>query len=320
MTGVWKCVGIFAAGIFSGAALLKTLEREPGNVPGRFGLTRRDAEKPFDFDVEKFLEMGDPGPIHDKLVRHGYMSVYDRRTRTPAYTAETITKESLAQRDGNRKYSRFKEDEEVPQMYRAKLSDYYRSGYDRGHQVPAADCKTSQTAMDETFLLTNMCPQVGDGFNRNYWAYFEDWCRKLTNKFDEVTIITGPLFLPKKNGDGKWVVSYEMVGNPPSVAVPTHFYKVVIGTSKYSRTDNAAVGAFVLPNAVIDDNTALSTFKVPVEVIERSSGLELLHGLNASTKKDICSQVNCSLDVAAFKEHIDAKKRAAATAAADAKK
>lgn len=52
-------------------------------------------------------------------------------------------------------------------MFQAKLGDYRGSGYDRGHQVPAADCKFSQEAMNETFYLSNMCPQVGDGFNRN---------------------------------------------------------------------------------------------------------------------------------------------------------
>ena len=34
-------------------------------------------------------------------------------------------------------------------------------------KVPAADAKFSQEAMNETFYLTNMCPQVGDGFNRD---------------------------------------------------------------------------------------------------------------------------------------------------------
>lgn len=52
-------------------------------------------------------------------------------------------------------------------MFRAKLQDYFRSGYDRGHMVPAADAKFSQDAMDETFLLSNIAPQVGVGFNRH---------------------------------------------------------------------------------------------------------------------------------------------------------
>ena len=33
-------------------------------------------------------------------------------------------------------------------------------------QAPAGDHKGSQKAMDETFSLTNISPQVGQGFNR----------------------------------------------------------------------------------------------------------------------------------------------------------
>lgn len=50
---------------------------------------------------------------------------------------------------------------------RSALIADFKSGYDRGHMVPAADAKISQKAMDETFYLSNIAPQVGDGFNRH---------------------------------------------------------------------------------------------------------------------------------------------------------
>jgi endonuclease G len=33
--------------------------------------------------------------------------------------------------------------------------------------VAAADAKRSQSAMNETFALSNIAPQVGEGFNRH---------------------------------------------------------------------------------------------------------------------------------------------------------
>ena len=48
---------------------------------------------------------------------------------------------------GDRGNSTFKEDVEIPTIFRAKLEDYFRSGYDRGHMVPAADAKRSQVGL-----------------------------------------------------------------------------------------------------------------------------------------------------------------------------
>jgi endonuclease G len=111
------------------------------------------------------------GPVSDLLVRKGYTAGYDRRLRHPAWvrppsfceirrtltghqTAEHLTLASLgksalaepvsADEAGDRSRSQFKEDEAIPALFRARLKDYFRSGYDRGHMVPAADCKSSQ--------------------------------------------------------------------------------------------------------------------------------------------------------------------------------
>lgn len=189
----------------------------------------------------------------------------------------------------------------VPEKFRAKLSDYFRSGYDRGHQVPAADCKFSQAAMNDTFFLSNMCPQVGEGFNRDYWAHFEDFCRRLTTKYPSVRIITGPLYLPKLHPDGKYRVSYEVIGNPPNVAVPTHFYKVILAEDG-KEGGKVAVGAFVMPNAVINNKTPLTEFVAPLEIVERAAGVEFLSKLEQGRRKELCKEITCSIEVREFKK------------------
>ena len=194
----------------------------------------------------------------------------------------------------------------VPEKFRAHLKDYFRSGYDRGHQVPAADAKWSQEAMNETFYLSNMCPQVGDGFNRDYWAHFEDFCRRLTKKYPSVRIVTGPLYLPKKDADGKWRVSYEVIGNPPNVAVPTHFYKVLLAEDGV-KGGVVAIGAFVLPNAPISNSVKLTEFEVPIDIVERASGLEFLNKLDVGRRKRLCAEVECSITVREFKKVAEKK-------------
>jgi endonuclease G, mitochondrial len=170
--------------------------------------------------------------------------------------------------------------------------------------MPAADAKWSQEAMDSTFVLTNMCPQVGDGFNRDYWAHFEEFCRHLVKSYPSVRVVTGPLYLPKKDErDGKWRVSYEVIGNPPNVAVPTHFYKIIFGEeTPHSPIGSVALGAFVLPNAPIPTHKRLTDFEVPIEAIERASGLTFADKLPVERRKRLCREIRCDIIVREFDE------------------
>ncbi|KAK2728813.1 DNA/RNA non-specific endonuclease [Colletotrichum kahawae] len=257
----------------------------PGAIPGAI------------VDPAGLFQYGFPGPVADLAPREGLISSFDRRTRNPHWVVEHITPASLAQKGGDRKGSTFLEDPSVPAQFQAKLKDYYRSGYDRGHQVPAADCKWSQRAMDDTFYLTNMCPQVGDGFNRDYWAHFEDFCRRLTSRYPSVRIVTGPLYLPKRDPvDGKWYTKYEVIGNPPNVAVPTHFYKVIFAEDGKAG-GNVAIGAFVMPNAVIPNEKPLSDFEMPLEAVERAAGLEFASKLAPQRRRRLCSEASCAIIV-----------------------
>ncbi|KAH8696045.1 putative mitochondrial inner membrane nuclease Nuc1 [Talaromyces proteolyticus] len=263
-------------------------------------------------DPSGLLQYGFPGPVSDPLNTLPLTGAYDRRMRNPSWVAEHITPYSLSLKNADRKHSAFVEDTTIPTIFRGKLSDYFRSGYDRGHQVPAADAKWSQDAMDATFSLSNMCPQVGEGFNRDYWSHFEEFCRNLTKKYPSVRIVTGPLYLPKKDTDGKYRVSYEVIGEPPNIAVPTHFYKVIFAEHGTNATDKVALGAFVLPNARIPNTQPLTDFEVPVEAIERASGLEFATKLDAARRRRLCQEVRCDVVVREFnnsKKSLPAPKR-----------
>ena len=267
----------------------------PGPIPSPSSLTSP-------VDPAGILQYGFPGPISDTLASPSHLSSFNRFTRNPHWVAEHFTPQSLLLNNASRRHSVFYEDPSVPPIFRAKLADYARSGYDRGHQMPAADAKWSQEAMDSTFVLTNMCPQVGDGFNRDYWAHFEEFCRHLVKSYPSVRVVTGPLYLPKKSErDGKWRVSYEVIGNPPNVAVPTHFYKIIFGEkTPHSPFGHVALGAFVLPNAEIPNHKSLADFEVPIEAVERASGLTFAHKLPSERRTRLCREIRCDIVVREF--------------------
>ncbi|RKP32492.1 hypothetical protein METBISCDRAFT_12137 [Metschnikowia bicuspidata] len=296
--------GTVGLSLFFWARSCAPIDAEAPSDPASSGLTGRPPTpcpvfEPASIRPQDFYKFGFPGPIHDIAKQSHFISCYNRATRSPYWVVEHITRESLQCRgDANRKRSVFKEDENVPFKFRAHLRDYFRSGYNRGHCAPAADARYSQTAMDETFFLTNVSPQVGEGFNRDYWAHLEDFCRRLTQKYDHVRIMTGPLFLPKKDVDGKFRVTYEVVGSPPNIAVPTHFFKLVVGEDNGS--EKISVAAFVLPNDFISNDMPLTSFQVPVDALERSAGLELLQKVPFFNRKELCQEVKCDIVVREF--------------------
>ena len=110
----------------------------------------------------------------------------------------------------DRSKSMFQPDLTIHPYFRSLNEDYKRSGYDRGHLAAAGNHRRNQKAMDETFFLTNISPQVGKGFNRDKWNDLEKHVRKLARNSLNVYVLTGPLYLPKMEPDGKSYVKYRV--------------------------------------------------------------------------------------------------------------
>ena len=55
------------------------------------------------------------------------------------------------------------------------------------------------------------------------------------------------------------------------MAVPTHFFKVVLGEGR-SSAEPTFVGAFVMPNQPLEPGTPLTSFAVPLSSLEEVSG------------------------------------------------
>ena len=86
--------------------------------------------------------------------------LYSGIARTPLWSAEHLT---LARIERARSLTRprsnvFHEEPRLPMEERSGLSDYRRSGFDRGHMAPNGDMSTAE-AQEESFSLANMIPQ-----------------------------------------------------------------------------------------------------------------------------------------------------------------
>ncbi|XP_059520410.1 nuclease EXOG, mitochondrial isoform X6 [Myotis daubentonii] len=132
---------------------------------------------------------------------------YDQSKRVPRWVLEHISKSKIMGA-ADRRNCKFKPDPNIPPAFSALNKDYVGSGWSRGHMAPAGNNKFSSKAMAETFYLSNIVPQNFDN-NAGYWNRIEMYCRELTERFDDVWIVSGPLTLPQTGSDGKKIVSYQ---------------------------------------------------------------------------------------------------------------
>lgn len=205
----------------------------------------------------------------------GFAVLYDSQRKIPVFSAEVLSRESLAQGANLERTDRFFEDARLPIKERASLEDYRGSGFDRGHAAPAADMATPQ-AMAQSFSLANMVPQSPEN-NRKAWAGIEKATRHyVARAHGPVHIITGAVYMPGAcpiDGMANRPQSYNLerctIGN--GVQVPSHLYKLVYdpGTRR--------AWAHWLPNT----DTARPGKPISYAELVQRTGIEFLPNLTA---------------------------------------
>ncbi|VBB33773.1 unnamed protein product [Acanthocheilonema viteae] len=241
----------------------------PHILPGSSSIVDIDHMKEQPSRASQIMRYGYPG-FDNLRTFEDYILSYDRRNRIAHWVVEHLSSDSCL-------------------LFYEKMSDLSNvckvtnSGYDRGHLAAAGNHRRSQIAIDQTFLLSNIAPQVGKGFNRDKWNELEKHVRKLVRKHKNVYICTGPLFLPKLEKDGSLYIKYKVIGRN-NIAVPTHFFKVILIELMDGKFE---LEAYILPNAVIPDDTPLTSFMVPLDSIERSAGFLIFDKLPKNALKKI---------------------------------
>lgn len=153
--------------------------------------------------------------------------------------------------------------------------DYNYSGYDRGHMAPAGDMKWDKGAMEETFFMTNICPQV-KSLNTGSWKRLEEKCRYWAQVKGCLYVVCGPII------DGEPI---EYIGDS-KVYVPKKFFKVIL--APYSEP---AVGiGFIMPNGKVEGG--MQECAVPIDSVESVTGHDFFASLPDEIENDVESQCN----------------------------
>lgn len=126
------------------------------------------------------------------LCFRGYAVMSSHQLRSPLWSAERLTVDGVMAARQLPRDSDFYEEPAIPPKARAALSDYARSGFDRGHLAPSGNFpdKASQA---ESFSLANVVPQDPLS-NRRLWSHIETSTRRLVRNHGVAYVVTGPAF------------------------------------------------------------------------------------------------------------------------------
>lgn len=208
------------------------------------------------------------------LVNDAYVSSFNHTTLMPNWGAWRLTADHTTG-DVQRKGISFTPDDRVAEAYRVTTYDYQRSGYDRGHMCPAADNKWSLQAMQQCFLLTNICPQ-DHGLNVGDWNEMENQCRRWARQYGEIYIVCGPI-LYRSN--------HKHIGQQHKVTVPEAFFKVVLCMKGQPK----GIG-FIYRNT--DGNRPKGDYVNTIDEVERITGLDFFPSLPDKTEKAVEAHAN----------------------------
>lgn len=195
------------------------------------------------------------------LTRTGYTLSYNDAWKIPNWVAWQLTAEEVAGKV--KRTDEFLVDPDLPTRFQSEHRDYSGSSYDRGHMAPAGDMKWDEQAMQESFYMSNMCPQAPN-LNKGDWRILEEQCRKWAQRYGMVYVVCGPIVDER--------ISQKKKIGRNKVLVPDGFFKVVLKLG-----DKPSAVGFIFPND--DCNSALADYAVSVDQVEAVTGIDFFHRL-----------------------------------------
>ncbi|MBR5395697.1 MAG: DNA/RNA non-specific endonuclease [Bacteroidaceae bacterium] len=211
--------------------------------------------------------------IEQILYRRGYAVSYNKDTKTPNWVAWHLATAHLEGDAPRPNAGAFHEDAEVPAP-RANNEDYKGSGWSRGHMCPAGDNKWDSTAMYESFLLTNVCPQSVN-LNSGVWNQIEISCRQWAAKYGGLDIVCGPIYFNQE---------HDTIG-ANRVVVPEAFFKVVL-----CLQDKPKGIGFICRN--MNENKKKEAYVHSINQIERITGYTFFPHLDPLVSEQVKSRGN----------------------------
>lgn len=251
----------------------KRVTKSDDNQPGETKNNKTSQE--YIYITDSLFRVCIPAPMShlpEQIIRRkAYILSYNKETRIPNWVAWHLTAEHT---DGEcKRINTYMEDKDVSSP-RATDADYQGSGWTHGHMCPAGDNKWDMEAMQESNILTNICPQDGK-LNTGVWNRIEQDCRIWARKYGDVYIVCGPVLLNKK---------HETIGEN-KIVIPDAFFKVILRL----KPDPKAIGYIIRNN---DGSKKRDQFVNTIDEVERITGIDFFPSLPDEIENTVESNSN----------------------------
>jgi endonuclease G len=173
--------------------------------------------------------------ICDQIIKKRMIDIcYDYNLKAPKAVTYKLYGEFVNENNIKKRPS-FRVEREVAKEFRASTKDYIKSGYDRGHLACDAAFDWDESALQDTYMLSNITPQARR-VNRYTWVKAERYARYIATVLGDVTVINIVEYPkdPKRIGKNK-------------IAVPSGYYKILFNKNQnfqkclYYKNDNDIV-------------------------------------------------------------------------------
>jgi endonuclease G len=212
----------------------------------------------------------------EEIIRHSAFTLsYSEKHEQAKWVAYRLTAE-MCNNNGEERTNNFRKDQKIKTGSSDPL-DYKKSGYDRGHLCPAGDMGWSEESMSESFLMSNMSPQL-PGFNRGIWKNLEGEVRKWAIENKELFVVTAGIL------EGSL-----MTIGPGKIAVPSYYYKVILDL----HAPHYKAIAFVLPNEA--SKASVFKYAVSIDSVEHLTGIDFFPVLPDSLESNLEAHFNTNL-------------------------
>ncbi len=150
-------------------------------------------------------------------------------------------------------------------------------GFDRGHLAPSADFRYSKKALSESYLYSNMSPQVAQ-LNRGKWAELEDVIRQYVIRNNiQVYVVSGGVLKPG-------LKKIERGAN--KVSIPEYYYKVAL-----DLVNKRAIG-FIMPNKACE--YPVMNYACSIDSVESVIGIDFFPAMEDNEEQKIESSFDVS--------------------------